>query len=161
MGPIGCPERSVRNTTTRCSITHRRAQFQQLRLKSRLFWFATENSDWYPFATDLHSCNSRDVRILTRCKWNLRHLGNLRSVEWYRGADKSLARLRRKQANVSARMAWISFGALPCRKKKTWWELASRCCWNRARRLTCFRACFLPGRAKDLSALLYIKVGLV
>ena len=31
--------------------------------------------------------------------------------------------------NVSVRMAWISFGALPCRKK-TWWQLASRCCWN-------------------------------
>ena len=30
-------------------------------------------------------------------------------------------------------MAWISFGVLPCRKKKTWWQLASRCCWNRAR----------------------------
>jgi len=42
--------------------------------------------------------------------------------------------------NVSFRMAWISFGALPCRKKKkgTWWQLASRCCWNRARHLTCF-----------------------
>ena len=30
-------------------------------------------------------------------------------------------------------MAWISFGALPCKEKKTWWQLASRCCWNRAR----------------------------
>ena len=51
----------------------------------------------------------------------------------YRGAGKSLARPGRKQANVSVRMAWISFGALPCRKKKkTWWQLASRCCWNRA-----------------------------
>jgi len=30
-------------------------------------------------------------------------------------------------------MAWISFGALSCRKKKTWWQLASQCCWNRAR----------------------------
>jgi len=40
---------------------------------------------------------------------------------------------------VSVRKAWISFGALPCRKKrKTCWQLASRCCWNRARRLTCF-----------------------
>jgi len=29
-------------------------------------------------------------------------------------------------------MAWISFGALPS-GGKTWWELASRCCWNRAR----------------------------
>ena len=38
--------------------------------------------------------------------------------EMYRGADKSLARPGRKQANISVRMAWISFGALPCRKKK-------------------------------------------
>jgi len=38
---------------------------------------------------------------------------------------------------VSFRMAWISCGALPCRKN-TYWQLASRCCWNRARRLTCF-----------------------
>ena len=44
--------------------------------------------------------------------------------------------------NVSVRMAWISFGALPCRKK-TWWQLASRCCRNRARRLTCFRSASL------------------
>ena len=28
-------------------------------------------------------------------------------------------------------MTWISFGALPCRKKKNWWQLASWCCWNR------------------------------
>ena len=36
----------------------------------------------------------------------------------YRVADKSLARPGRKQANVSVRMAWISFGALPCKEKK-------------------------------------------
>jgi len=36
----------------------------------------------------------------------------------YTCADKSLARPGREQANVSVRMAWISFGALPCRKKK-------------------------------------------
>jgi len=41
--------------------------------------------------------------------------------------------------NVSLRMVWIPFSALPCRgEKNTWWQLASRCCWNRARRLTCF-----------------------
>ena len=40
--------------------------------------------------------------------------------------------------NISVRMAWIFFGALPWRKKKIWWQLASPCCWNRARRLTCF-----------------------
>ena len=32
----------------------------------------------------------------------------------YRSADKSIARSGRKQANVSVRMACISFGALPC-----------------------------------------------
>ena len=36
---------------------------------------------------------------------------------FYRGADKSLGRPGRRQANVSVRMAWISFVALPCRKK--------------------------------------------
>ena len=33
----------------------------------------------------------------------------------YRVTGKSLARPGRKQANVSVRMAWISFGALACR----------------------------------------------
>ena len=46
----------------------------------------------------------------------------------YRSADKFLAQPGRKQANVSLRMAWISFGSLPCKG-----QLASWCCWNRAR----------------------------
>ena len=54
----------------------------------------------------------------------------IRDVQW---SCKSLARQGMKGDNVSVRMAPISFGALPCRKKKTWWQLASRCCWNRAR----------------------------
>ena len=41
--------------------------------------------------------------------------------------------------NVSVRMTWISFGALPCRGgKKNTWQLASPYCWNRARHVTCF-----------------------
>jgi len=36
----------------------------------------------------------------------------------YRGDDKSLARPVRIKANVSVRIERISFGALPCRKKK-------------------------------------------
>ena len=52
---------------------------------------------------------------------------------YYKGTDNTLALPGRKQSNVSVRMMWISFGALPCRKKKTWWQLASRCCWNRSR----------------------------
>jgi len=50
----------------------------------------------------------------------------------YRRDDKSLARPGRKKANVSVTMEWIYFDALLCRTK-TWWQLASRCCWNRAR----------------------------
>jgi len=49
----------------------------------------------------------------------------------YRSADKSLAQPGRKQANVSVRMEWISFGTLPCRKK-TWLQLMPWC-WNHAR----------------------------
>jgi hypothetical protein len=48
----------------------------------------------------------------------------------YRGADKSLARPGRKQDNV-------------CQNGVNFLRRAS---------LTCFRACFLPGRAKVLSA---------
>ena len=40
--------------------------------------------------------------------------------------------------------------------KKTWLQFASRSFWNRAS-LICFRACFLPGRSKDLSVPLYIQ----
>jgi len=76
-------------------------------------------------------------------------------VEWlvgrpinYRGADKSLARPGRKQADVSVRMAWNSFGALPCRINMTTRVSMLK---SRASR-TFFRASFLPGRAKDLSA---------
>jgi len=29
--------------------------------------------------------------------------------------------------DISIRMAWISFGTLPCRKKKTWWQLTPSC----------------------------------
>jgi len=50
----------------------------------------------------------------------------------YRGANKSLTRPGMKQSNVSVRMVWISFAVLPCKKKRTWSQLASRCCWNRA-----------------------------
>jgi len=68
----------------------------------------------------------------------------------YRGADKSLARPGRKQANVSVRMAWISFGALPWRKKKNLITARVSMLLKSRASLTCFRVCFLPGRAKDL-----------
>jgi len=57
---------------------------------------------------------------------------------FYRGAHMSLARPRRRLANVSVRMACISFGALP------WWQLASWWCSNRA----------LPWHASELVSFL-------
>jgi len=48
-------------------------------------------------------------------------------------------------------MAWVSFGALPCRKRNLMTARVSILLKSRAT-LTCLRACFLPGRAKDLSA---------
>jgi len=72
------------------------------------------------------------------------------------GADKSLVRPGRKQVNVSVRIAWISFGALPCRKKKNLMTARVSMLLKSRVSLTCFRACFLPGRAKDLSAPRYV-----
>jgi len=63
-----------------------------------------------------------------------------------RGADKSLARPGKKQANVSVRMAWISFGTLPYRKKTLMTAFGSMLLKSRSY-LTCFRACFFPCRA--------------
>jgi len=48
-------------------------------------------------------------------------------------------------------MAWISFGALHCRKRNLMTASVSILLKSCAS-LTCLRACFLPGRAKDLSA---------
>jgi len=69
----------------------------------------------------------------------------------YRGTDNSLARPGRKQANVSDKMAWISFVTLPCRKRNLMTACISMLSKSHAS-LTCFGVCFLPGRAKDLSA---------
>ena len=73
----------------------------------------------------------------------------------YRDVDKFLARPGRKQTNASVRMAWISFGALPCTKRNLLTARISILLISCAS-LTCFRASFLPGRAKDLSAARYI-----
>jgi len=47
---------------------------------------------------------------------------------------------------------WSEFLSAPCLARKETWYRTSRCCWNRACRLTYFGSCFLPDRAKDLSA---------
>jgi len=99
-------------------------------------------------------CSSCSVRL--KRETPIFVLTSLHSLEGqYRGADKSLARTWRKLANISVRMAWISFVALPCIKKNLITARFSMLLKLRAS-LTCFRACFLPGRAKDLSASRYL-----
>jgi len=66
-----------------------------------------------------------DVTYLSGWK-KLLSLKSARKIHVNRGADKSLARPGRKQANVSVRMALISFGSLPCRGKKKNLDESSR-----------------------------------
>ena len=75
-----------------------------------------------------------------------------RAQTMYRSSAKSLAWAEWKQANVSLRMAWISFGALLCRGKKNLLTAGVSMLLKSRASLTCFPACFLPGWAKDLSA---------
>jgi len=103
----------------------------------------------------LNICWQSTFRVYSKSKL---HFCDVSILKIYRGADKSLARPGRKQANISVRMAWISFGALPCRKRNLMTARVSILLKPRAS-LTCFRACFLPGRAKDLSAPRYSGYG--
>ena len=64
------------------------------------------------------------------------------SIRKYKNADKSLTRTGRKQANVSVRMAWIFFGALPCREKKNLMTARFSMSLKSRASLTCFRARF-------------------
>ena len=73
----------------------------------------------------------------------------------YRGADKSLARPGREQTIVSVRIAWISFGALPCRENNFMTPRVSMLLKSHASP-EFFSACFLPSRTKDLSAPQYV-----
>ena len=106
----------------------------------------------------LYAVSAQRISLLEGLKQNelsvLSYSQNLCDLvlQKYRGADKSLARTGRKQANVSVRVAWISFGALPCRGKKRNLMTAHVSMLKSRASLTFFRACILPGRAKDFSA---------
>jgi len=58
----------------------------------------------------------------------------------------------RKQANVSVRMALNFLQRLALQEKKHLMTARVSMLLKSLASLTCFRACFLPGRAKDLSA---------
>ena len=52
---------------------------------------------------------------------------------------------------------WREFPSASCLTgKTTWWQLASRCCWNRARPWHASEIVSLSGRAKDLSGPRYL-----
>jgi len=71
---------------------------------------------------DLPGCVAQCFNQLRHFTASLHVLWNNRVLRHYWGADKSSARPGRKQANASVRMAWISFGALPCFAGEKW-------CW--------------------------------
>jgi len=94
----------------------------------------------------LRTCILRETRMLPETKISQTRLPTI-----YPGADKSLARAGRKQGHVCQngvnflrRLALQGGGTL--KTSRVSMLLKSRAS------LTCFRACFLPGRAKDLSA---------
>jgi len=72
----------------------------------------------------------------------------------YRGADKSLARSGRKQARKHVRDARV-FNNIETRAVKFFFFLQGKAPKEIHAILTATLACFLPGRAKDLSAHLY------
>ena len=72
-------------------------------------------------------------------------------VQWYRGADKSLARPGRKQAQNHARNA-RDFNNIEMRAVIKFSFLQGKAPEEIHAILTETLACFLPGRAKDLSA---------
>jgi len=76
----------------------------------------------------------------------------------YRGADKSLARPGRKQSRKHVRNTW-DFNNIEKRAATRFFSLQGKAPKKIHAILTETLACFLPGRAKDLSALLYFDEG--
>ena len=84
--------------------------------------------------------------------------GSTETILTYRGADKSLARPGRKQARKHVRDA-RDFNNIETRAViKYFFFLQGKAPKEIHAILTETLACFLPGRAKDLSAPLYCKV---
>jgi len=75
----------------------------------------------------------------------------------YRGADKSLARLGKKQARKRGRYE-LDFNNIETRAVIKLLFLQGKAPKEINAIMTETLACFLPGRAKDLSALLYIYI---
>ena len=86
--------------------------------------------------------------------WFLRVCHHVSNVLYYRGADKSLARPGKKQARKHVRDA-RDFNKIETRAVIKFLSLRGKAPKEIYAILTETLACFLPGRAKDLSAHLY------
>jgi len=115
------------------------------------FWHDRSNWSFFLSSTTFQNCGYISNPAVNIWSPKNRSITRIHLSDMCRGADKSLARPGKKQANVPVRMAWISFDALPCRGKKMMTARVSMLLKSRAS-LTCFRDCFLTVRAKDLSA---------
>ena len=133
------------------SLRHFGAQFAESFRMSKSSWI-------FIYSNKMPSCSTIDLAEIRRSfkisSWIWSIISGLVTVlgRWGRGALQVEKSPRLNWAtqfltmtydgacspNVSVRMKWISFSALRCRKKETLWQLASPCCWNRARRPTCF-----------------------
>ena len=74
------------------------------------------------------------------------------SKQMHRGADKFLARLGRKQAKCFCQNGVNFLRRLALQKKKNLMTARVSMLLKSRASLTCFRVCFLPSGAKDLSA---------
>ena len=152
MEPAGSLQHSQQPATCPChdpdkSSTCLRIPF--LKIHFNIILWSTPGSSRWSISLSCFHCNEKN---------NLKRISRNNIVPFYlhRCADKSLARPGRKQAYVSVRMVWISFGALPCTKKKNLMIAYVSMMLKSRPSLTFFRACFLPGRVKDLSAPRYL-----
>jgi len=113
----------------------------------QLVFAATPREHFQPYqgiSSPLFHCSSRVV-LNTDCI----SVHIFSNIHW--GADKSLARPGRKQLMFLSE--WREFPSAPCLAKKNLMTARVSMLLKWRASLTCFRACFLPGRAKDLSAI--------
>jgi len=122
-------------------------------------WWWTEKPVWNMLSV-LQKCikweTSHLVGCILRIYWRCTKLWMLNVSTTYRSADKSLARPGRKQANVSVRTAWFYFGVLPCWGGGGLMTARVSMSLKSHASVACFRICFRPGRAKNLSAPRYV-----
>jgi len=111
-----------------------------------LTYWLSRNSAVFQDYLMMWSLNTGMVTVLGRPERGVKQVEKSRCLIWA-SQILTVAYDGAYSPNVSIRMTRISFAVLPCRKKNSWWLLASRCCRNRACRLTCFLSA--PVKRKD------------